>query len=63
MSAEEPKGKDEKTTGCRDFERMFEMMSQCCPGKGSLADCVSMIRMMEQCCGPKTENKSEEGHG
>jgi uncharacterized metal-binding protein len=63
MSAEEPKGKEEKTTACGGFERMFEMMSQCCKGAGSLPDCFSMMRMMEKCCGPRTENKSAEGHG
>lgn len=62
MSAEEEKGKEEKTTACGDFERMFGMMSQCWKGGGSLPDCLSMMRIIEKCCGPKTENKSEEGN-
>ena len=63
MSAEESKGKEEKTMACGGFERMFEMMSQCCKGGESLPDCSSMLRLMEKCCGPKAENRGEGGEG
>lgn len=63
MSAEEPKGKEEKTAACGGFERMFEMMSKCCRGEGALSDCFSMMSMMEKCCGPKTEDKCKGGPG
>ena len=63
MSAEEPKGKEEKTTARGGFERMFEKMSQCCKGGENSPDCSSMMSLMERCCEPKTENKGEGGQG
>jgi len=63
MSAEKPKGKDEKITAWGGFERMFEMMSQCCKSAESLPDCPSVMSMMEKFCRPQTENRGEGGHG
>jgi hypothetical protein len=63
MSAEEPKGKEEKTSVGGGFERMFEMMSQCCKGGERLPDCFTMMSLMETCCGPKTEVRDEGVRG
>jgi|MudIll2142460700_1097286.scaffolds.fasta_scaffold481708_2 hypothetical protein len=31
------------------FEKMMEMMKDCCHGKGDMADCCSMMRKMMRC--------------
>jgi len=34
---------------CGDFQKMAEMMKNCCPGEGGAIDCCSMMkRMMER---------------
>ncbi len=48
---------------CGDFEKMAEMMRNCCPDEGSTFDCCSMMRkMMERSKGGKP-GKTEEGQG
>ncbi len=45
---------------CGDFEKMAEMMKNCCPDEGSTFDCCSMMRkMMERSQGRKPK-KAEE---
>lgn len=63
MSVEEAKGKEEKTTACSGFERMFEMMNRCCASEGGLPDCRSMMSMMEKCCRPNAETGGEGSQG
>ncbi len=63
MNPQEPKGKEEKTDACGGFERMFEMMSQCCKSGESLPDCSSIMTLMEKCCRPQTEKRGEGGDG
>ena len=63
MNPQEPNGKEEKTDVCCGFERMFEMMSQCCKGQENLPDCSSMMSLMEKRCRPQTEKRGEEGDG
>jgi hypothetical protein len=41
----------------KKFEKMAEMMKNCCTGEGSMADCCSMMKKMMQC---GKEEKSEE---
>ena len=64
MYTEETKDKGEKANST-DFEfppmgqRMCEMMSKCCAGKGEFPDCSVMMKNMREtakhqsCCGPK----------
>ena len=66
MPTEETKNngtKGENTDfGCcnpENFQKMFEMMSKCCPGQGDSPDFSAMKgammkNMKEMCCGPKT---------
>jgi len=44
-----------------NFQKMFEKMGNCCPGRGDSTDFsamkgTKMKNMMEMCCGPKTTN-------
>ncbi len=41
----------------KKFEKMAEMMRNCCTGEGSIADCCSMMKKMMQC---GKEEESEE---
>jgi len=45
------------------FEKMAEMMKNCCKGEGGMADCCSMMRKMMQCGEEEksTEKKNETG--
>jgi hypothetical protein len=31
---------------CKDFQKMAEMMKNCCPGEDGVIDCCSMMRRM-----------------
>lgn len=63
MNPQGPKGKEEKTNVCGGFERMSEMMRQCCKSGESLPDSSSMMSLMEKCCRPQTEKRGEGGDG
>ncbi len=39
------------------FEKMAEMMKNCCPGESGTADCCSMMRKMMEKCGEEKEKK------
>jgi hypothetical protein len=44
------------------FEKMAEMMKNCCTGEGDMADCCSMMRkMMKFCEGEETKKKKDTG--
>jgi hypothetical protein len=51
---------DNKEKKTKKFEKMAEMMRNCCPGEGDMADCCSMMRKMMQCDG-LDEKKRETG--
>ncbi len=40
---------------CGDFQKMAEMMKNCCPGEGDAIDCCSIMRRM------MGQNKGAEG--
>ena len=43
-----------------DFQKMAEMMKNCCPGEGSAVDCCSMMRrMMERRNDSKAKKTNE----
>jgi len=43
------------------FEKMAEMMKNCCIGESNMADCCSMMKkMMEFCEGEETEKKKKD---
>jgi hypothetical protein len=44
----------------RKFEKMAEMMRNCCPGKGDMADCCSMMRRMMACPEGEEETKKKK---
>lgn len=54
---------DNKEKKNRKFEKMAEMMRNCCPGERDMADCCSMMRKMMRCHEGKkeTEKKKETG--
>jgi len=66
MKAEETKtdgnngeSSDYECCNQENFQKMFEKMSNCCPGQGDSTDFSTMKgammkNMMEMCCGPKT---------
>ena len=64
MKTEEKKECETKTEdneyGCcqpENFEKMFEMMGQCCSGKSKSNDFAAMMKnMMEMCSKSKTGN-------
>jgi hypothetical protein len=41
------------------FGKVFEMMKNCCPEEGEMADCCSMMKKMMQ-CGEKQGNLKEK---
>ncbi|HVP81106.1 MAG TPA: hypothetical protein VMV04_24720 [Thermodesulfobacteriota bacterium] len=46
---------------CGDFQKMAEMMKNCCPEQGEAIDCCSMMRrMMERSGGTGTEKTEEK---
>ena len=68
MKTEEKKERETKTEcneyGCckpENFEKMFEMMNKCCPGKGDSTGFSTMMKsMMEMCSGSKTGDKKSD---
>lgn len=72
MHTEETQAKKDKDP-CTDFgcspmgQKMFEMMSKCCAGKGEFPVCsITMKSMIETaknqpCCTPKTADAETEG--
>ncbi|MGZ6202925.1 MAG: hypothetical protein ACXWM6_15560 [Thermodesulfobacteriota bacterium] len=48
----------------KKFEKMAEMMKNCCPGEGDMTDCCSMMKkMMMQCHEGKEETSQDAEHG
>jgi len=47
----------------KKFEKMAEMMKNCCPGEGDMTNCCSMMKKMMQSHEGKegTEKKKETG--
>ena len=45
-----------------DFQKMAEMMKNCCSGQEGSQDCSALMKeMMETCCGPgKEKTKTDE---
>ena len=57
MKTEEKKDSETKTEGnefgcCKpeNFEKMFEMMSKCCPGQSDSTDFSTMMKTMMEMC-------------
>ena len=47
--------------GRRKFEKMAEMMRNCCPEESGIADCCSMMRKIMRCGeGEETTKKKKE---
>jgi hypothetical protein len=46
---------DNKEKKSKKFEKMAEMMRNCCPREGDMADCCSMMKKMMQYCEGKEE--------
>jgi hypothetical protein len=44
----------------RKFKEMAEMMRNCCPGKGEMADCCSIMKKMMQCYEGKEETEKKK---
>ena len=44
----------------KKFEKMAEMMRNCCPEKGDMADCCSMMRRMMGCREGEEETKKKK---
>jgi hypothetical protein len=51
---------DNKEKKSKKFEKMAEMMRNCCPGEGDMADCCSMMKKMMQCSEGKEEPEKEK---
>ena len=45
---------------CGNFQKMAEMMKNCCPEEGGAVDCCSMIRRMMERAGRAGDKKTEE---
>jgi len=45
----------------KKFEKMAEMMRNCCPEKEDMADCCSMMKKMMQCYEEKDETEKKKG--
>jgi hypothetical protein len=44
------------------FEKMAEMMRNCCKGEGDMADCCSMMKkMMQHCEEEESKKKKKKG--
>ena len=69
MKTEEKKNDDKKTNGhefkcCTpdNFQRMFSMMSRCCPRRNNSADYSTVMKnMMDMCAGMKTSEPQPDG--
>jgi hypothetical protein len=45
------------------FEKMMEMMKDCCQGKGDIVDCCSMMRKMMRCGEGEEAGKKKKDTG
>ena len=45
------------------FEKMAEMMKNCCTGEGNMADCCSMMKKMMQCDKEGGSEEKKKGTG
>lgn len=45
---------------CGDFQKISEMMKNCCPGEGGAIDCCSMMKRMMGHCKRKEAKKKKE---
>ncbi len=55
---------DNKEKESTKFEKMAEMMRNCCPGEGDMTDCCSMMKkMMMQCFAGKEETEKKKQTG
>ncbi len=45
------------------FEKMMEMIKECCQGKGDMADCCSMMRKMMRCGEREEAGKKKKDTG
>jgi len=59
MDNKEKKSNEKIGFPFRKFEKMAEMMKNCCPGEGDMTDCCSMMKKMMMRCHEGKEETSQ----